>query len=584
MPWGARMRTIRLVWQMLNARQRTATFVLLAMMVISMAFEVLGIGMAVPALAAMTTADPASSPRMAAWMEWLGNPTRNEIICGGLLLLLLVYVIKTIFLLFSAFWQARFVAALQASLGKRLYGIYLAQPWTFHLCRNSAELARNLNELASMTNIVSSILGTIAELLVVLGIVSLLMWFEPVGTLVVGGVLGATTFLIGRANGRKLREWGKTKFEGQKELNRHMHQGLGGAKDIKIRGCEPIFLEHYRTHSDLVARMMAKLMVFQQVPRLWLELAALIAICLLTIVMLWEGRDSSTLVPSLGLFAAAAFRLLPSANRLTQAYYNLQFSQSSVQMIHNDLSLPVPPLSAASANALPFRESLTLHNVVFRFPNAHAAALDGVTLTIPYGKSVGILGGSGAGKSTAVDILLGLLEPSSGKVMVDGVDIRTDLRGWQNLVGYVPQSIYLCDDSLRENIAFGVPPERIDEEALKRAIKGAMLEEFVAALPNGAATVVGERGVRLSGGQRQRIGIARALYHDPRVLVLDEATSALDSGTESEVMAAVNALHGAKTIVIVAHRLSTLEHCDMLYRLEHGRLVQSGSFAEVVGT
>jgi len=276
--------------------------------------------------------------------------------------------------------------------------------------------------------------------------------------------------------------------------------------------------------------------------------------------------------------------LLPSANRLTQAYYNLQFSQSSVQMIHNDLSLPVPPLSAASANALPFRESLTLHNVVFRFPNAHAAALDGVTLTIPYGKSVGILGGSGAGKSTAVDILLGLLEPSSGKVMVDGVDIRTDLRGWQNLVGYVPQSIYLCDDSLRENIAFGVPPERIDEEALKRAIKGAMLEEFVAALPNGAATVVGERGVRLSGGQRQRIGIARALYHDPRVLVLDEATSALDSGTESEVMAAVNALQGAKTIVIVAHRLSTLEHCDMLYRLEHGRLVQSGSFAEVVGT
>jgi ABC-type multidrug transport system fused ATPase/permease subunit len=578
------MRTIRLVWQMLNARQRTATFVLLVMMVFSMAFEVLGIGMAVPALAAMTTADPASSPRMTAWMEWLGNPTRNQIIFGGLVLLLLLYLVKTAYLLFAAYWQARFVAALQASLGRRLYGIYLAQPWTFHLCRNSAELARNLNELAMMSNIIGSILSAIAELLVVLGIVSMLLWFEPVGTIVVGGVLGATTLLIGRLNGSNMRKWGEAKFAALKELNRHMYQGIGGAKDIKIRGSEPNFIEHYRTHSDLVARMMANHLVLQQVPRLWLELAALMAICLLTVVMIWEGRDSSTLVPSLGLFAAAAFRLLPSGNRLTQAYYSLQFSQSAVQLIHDDMALPTPPPAPGSASVLPFRESVTLEDVVFRFPNSRTPALDRINLTIPYGKSVGIVGGSGAGKSTAVDILLGLLEPTSGNVRVDGVDIRTDLRGWQNLVGYVPQTIYLCDDSLRENVAFGVPPEKIDEEAVDRAIRAARLDEFVAGLPEGLATVIGERGVRLSGGQRQRIGIARALYHDPRVLVLDEATSALDSGTESEVMAAVNALQGAKTIVIVAHRLSTLEQCDLLYRLEHGRLVQSGSFAEVVGT
>jgi len=203
-------------------------------------------------------------------------------------------------------------------------------------------------------------------------------------------------------------------------------------------------------------------------------------------------------------------------------------------------------------------------------------------MSIPYGAAVGIIGGSGAGKSTAVDLLLGLLEPKGGRVTVDGVDIRDNLRGWQDLVGYVPQSIYLCDESLRENVAFGVPPEEIDEQALERAILAARLDDFVASLPAGLSTVVGERGVRLSGGQRQRIGIARALYHDPAVLVLDEATSALDTATESEVMAAVNALQGAKTLVIIAHRLSTVEQCDVIYRLERGRVVGSGTLAEVV--
>jgi ABC-type multidrug transport system fused ATPase/permease subunit len=207
-----------------------------------------------------------------------------------------------------------------------------------------------------------------------------------------------------------------------------------------------------------------------------------------------------------------------------------------------------------------------------------------VSIRIPHGTAVGIIGGSGAGKSTAVDVLLGLLEPSSGKVTVDGIDIRGNPRGWQDMVGYVPQSIYLCDESLRANVAFGVPPEEIDEQALGRAIRAARLDDFVASLPDGLSTVVGERGVRLSGGQRQRIGIARALYHDPSVLVLDEATSALDTATESEVMDAVNALHGAKTLVIIAHRLSTVEQCDVVYRLEQGRVVGAGKLAEVVKT
>jgi ABC-type multidrug transport system fused ATPase/permease subunit len=286
------------------------------------------------------------------------------------------------------------------------------------------------------------------------------------------------------------------------------------------------------------------------------------------------------MVSSLGLFATAAFRLLPSVNRLAMAIQNFRFNASGLAALYNDLQLSSEPPKASPG--IEFRRSIALEGVVFRFPAAPAPALDGVTIRIPHGTSVGLIGGSGAGKSTAVDVLLGLLEPTEGRVTVDGIDIRDNLRGWQNLVGYVPQSIYLCDESLRENVAFGVPPEEVDEQALERAIRAARLDDFVATLPDGLSTVVGERGVRLSGGQRQRIGIARALYHDPAVLVLDEATSALDTATESEVMAAVNALQGAKTLVIIAHRLSTVEQCDIVYRLDRGRVISSGTLAEVV--
>jgi ABC-type multidrug transport system fused ATPase/permease subunit len=231
---------------------------------------------------------------------------------------------------------------------------------------------------------------------------------------------------------------------------------------------------------------------------------------------------------------------------------------------------------------MPFCDSIVLENVRFRYPASRENVLDAVSIRIPHGASVGFVGGSGAGKSTLVDVILGLLPPSAGRVTVDGNDIHDNLRGWQDTIGYVSQTIYLCDDSIRRNIAFGVPEKDIDDGAVKRALKAAQLDEFVTSLPAGADTFVGERGVRLSGGQRQRIGIARALYHDPKVLVLDEATSALDIDTEKGVMAAVNALHGTKTLIIVAHRLTTVADCDTLYRLDKGRVVQSGTFAEVI--
>ena len=570
------------VWSILTPRQRTAAFVLLGMMLVSMVFEMLGVGLMVPALAALTLDDAAPSPLASAILAWLGNPTKETLIIGAFLVLFLIYLLKTCFLLFSVYWQSRFISTLQTSLSRRLFTIYLNQPWSFHLGRNSAELMRTMSEASNFSQLCSTLLASVSDSLVLLGIVALLAFFEPLGTFVAAASLGISMQFLGWITGKRMQRWGEMRFKLAAIVTRHVHQGFGGAKDVKIRGREKYFVDQYDRHNRVAADLSVRQIVMGQVPRMWLELVAVTTLCVLAGTMLWQGRDSRDMVSSLGLFATAAFRLLPSVNRLALAIQNFRFGASGLAALYKDLQLSSEPPKAL--RGIEFQRSIALEGVVFRFPAAPAPALDGVTIRIPHGTAVGIIGGSGAGKSTAVDVLLGLLAPAEGRVTVDGVDIRDNLRGWQNLVGYVPQSIYLCDDSLRENVAFGVPPEEIDEPALERAIRAARLDDFVATLPEGLSTVVGERGVRLSGGQRQRIGIARALYHDPAVLVLDEATSALDTATESEVMAAVNALHGAKTLVIIAHRLSTVEQCDVVYRLDRGRVVRSGTLAEVVRT
>lgn len=576
------LKMVSAVWSTLSASQKTASLGLLGLMFTSMVLEMIGVGLMIPALAAMTLDDSAPSPVAASILDRLGNPTKQQLIVGAFFSLFVIYLVKTVFLLFSAYWQSRFISTLQTSMARKLFSIYLHQPWSFHLGRNSVELMRTMNEVSNFSQLCSMMLGSVSDTLVLLGVVAMLAYFEPLGTLVAGVSLLVAMQFFSAITGKRLQRWGDLRFQLAAVVGRHQQQGLAGAKDVKIRGREKYFVDQYDRHARVAADLSVRQIVMAQVPRMWLELVAVSTLCALAGSMLWQGRDSRDMVSSLGLFATAAFRLIPTVNRLALAAQNFRFGASGLAALRHDLNLPhVPP---QASRAVTFERSIALEGIVFRFPSAPTPALDGVTIRIPHGSAVGIIGGSGAGKSTAVDILLGLLEPTEGRVTVDGVDIRDNIRGWQNLVGYVPQSIYLCDESLRENVAFGVSPEEVDEQALERAIKAARLDEFVATLPDGLSTVVGERGVRLSGGQRQRIGIARALYHDPAVLVLDEATSALDTTTESEVMAAVNALQGAKTLVIIAHRLSTVEQCDIVYRLDRGRVVGSGTLAEVVRT
>jgi len=576
------MTSLSKLWSILTASEKASAVGLICLMLFSMLLEMLGIGIVVPALAAMSgNVQSARHPAVDQFLARLGNPSEQQLVLGGLAVLLALYTFKAAFLLFVSWRQLNFVAALQNRVSQTLFTTYLTQPWTFHLQRNSAELVRNTNDVNILANTCTVMLGSLAEMLVVMGIMALLLWFEPVGAIAVGCLMVGATLVLDRLTRVRLVRWGELAQHHGLLGWQHMFQGLNGAKDVKVLGCEQEFIDQFVGHRSSYVRFHTRQTFFGQIPRLWYELLAVAALCLLAAVMVWQGKTAQAMIPTLGLFAAAAFRMLPSVNRLAHAMQSLRFSQATIDMIHSELNLPRSEPETDRA-PLPFSGTIELEGVFFRYPSAAADSISGVSLTIPHGSSVGIIGGSGAGKSTLVDMILGLLEPSKGRVTVDGTDIATNMRGWQSRIGYVPQSIYLCDDSLRRNVAFGLPDNKIDDDAVRRALKSAQLEEFISELPNGVNTLVGERGVRLSGGQRQRIGIARALYHDPAVLILDEATSALDTETETGVMEAVEALHGAKTLIIVAHRLSTVAHCDTLYRLERGKVVACGNSRDLI--
>ncbi len=578
------MITFQKLWNLLTPKQRRSAFMLLALMFVGMLLETVGIGLVIPAMALMTQTDMAAKyPAAAPVLAMLGNPSHKQLLVGGMLALAAVYAVKALFLGFLAWRQAHFSHTLQASLSYRLFAGYLRQPYSFHLQRNSAQLLRNtINSVNGVTNVTQQGLILISEGLVLIGFSALLLWVEPLGALVVVITLGGAAWGFHRVTRKRIVRWGQASQYHEGLRIQHLQQGLGGAKDVKLLGREGDFLAQYRTHNDSSARVSERRSTLQALPRLWLEFLAVTGLAALVLIMVEQGKPLDALLPTLGLFAAAAFRLMPSINRVMAALQSIRFSTAVIDTVDAELRLVDVPVAPTEGKVLPLNQALTLDHIAFRYPSAEVQSLRGISLSIPRGASVGFIGGSGAGKSTLVDVILGLLTPDHGVVSVDGVDIQGNLRGWQDQIGYVPQTIFLTDDTLRRNIAFGLPNEQIDEAAIRRAVHSAQLEQFVSELALGLDTIVGERGIRLSGGQRQRIGIARALYHNPAVLVLDEATSSLDMATERGVMDSVRALKGEKTLLIVAHRLSTVESCDRLYRLEQGRVIEEGSAADVL--
>ena len=477
--------------------------------------------------------------------------------------------------------QSRFSADLSANLSQRLFLGYLHQPYTFHLQRNSSDLIRNIqSEVVLFTDVSKAAIVMSTEFSVLLTTIVFLFVVEPAGAFFVTSFLGIIAFLFHRVTKGKLLKWGK-----QRQINdgfaiKHLLQGLGGVKDVKLFGREEQFLQEYSKYNSSSARLLAKVLTLGQAPRLYLEVLSVIGLAGLVISMILQSKPLDQLIPILGVFVVAAFRMIPSVIRILSSMQTFRYIRPVVDVLSNEFLMiqktQEQKLISNPSEKIDFNNAIELKEVIFYYPGSSVPALNGISIKIKKGETIGFIGASGSGKSTIVDVILGLLLVSEGEVMVDNNNIQMNMRSWQDKIGYVPQSIYLTDDTLRCNVAFGLPDEQIDDEAVMRAIKAAQLETLVSTLSEGVETIVGERGIRLSGGQRQRIGIARALYHDPSVLVLDEATSALDTETEQGVMDAVKALHGTKTVLIVAHRLTTVQDCDRIYRLDTGKIVATG--------
>ncbi len=570
------------IQSLLTQLEKRKAYYLLVLMLIGMLLETISIGLVVPLIGLMMQNDIAVKyPAVAPLLAYFNNPSQTEIIVSAMVFLIFVYFAKAGFIAFSIWKQTSFAYKLQGRVSEQLFKMYLNQPYVFHLNRNSADLIRNATtEVTLFTLVINALLLFITEILVLIGIVSILIYIQPVGAFLVVGVLGVAGLSFNRFTRNRVLRWGKTRQYHDGMRIQHIQQGLGGIKEVKLYGREDDFLRQFSLHNYESARTNGNQVMIQQFPRLGLEFLAIFGLAMLVFIMTFNKVALITIVPTLGLFAAAAFRLMPSANRLLGALQTLRFHSPVIDILSKELK-DSPSLADRSAisdftEINKFECKIEFRKVGYSYVGTSIKALDNISFTIEKGQAVGIIGASGSGKSTLIDILLGLLHASEGSVQIDGIKLGEDAKSWQSQVGYVPQTIYLTDDSLKSNVAFGLPKDNINEDAVSKAIEAAQLKEFISQLPEGIETVVGERGVRLSGGQRQRIGIARALYHNPEVIVLDEATSALDSITEHEVMEAIHMLHKTKTIIIVAHRLSTVEKCDKLFQLKDGKLVATG--------
>jgi ABC-type multidrug transport system fused ATPase/permease subunit len=482
---------------------------------------------------------------------------------------------KEIFLGLSLWMQRGFIARLELRFQTELFDRYTKQSYEFHLMNNSSLLSRNiLNSTNFINNVVDPIFILLTDGFATIALCVALVVIEPIAMSVTICSVGAVAAAFHGFSKRRIEKWGVERQLQDGMKLQQMNETFGGMKEIVMTGRGDYFRTRFSSNIGGLSHLNRKFTTLLGIPRLYLELLSVAGLAALVLSMLALGRTSESLLPLLALFAGGAFRLMPAINRITFAFQSLRMGRPIVGVLQADL------LRAGSCEpdvkirqSMRFEQAIRFEDVTYSYPDTDKAVLDGVSFEIKKGFEVGIVGTTGAGKSTLVDVLLGLLRPTRGKVTVDGIDISTNIRSWQDLFGYVPQTIFLIDSSIRANIAFGIEEQDIDDERVARALELAQLREFVEELPAGMNELVGERGVRLSGGQRQRIGIARALYLDPPILVFDEATSALDVETEKEVMKSMDHLRTEKTIVIVTHRTSALEQCDQTLAIESGKLV-----------
>lgn len=581
------MDTARKLFALLTPRERRNLLLLFVAVLIMAVLEVVSVAAILPFLS--VAADPASIQENAylLWAyETLGFDSVNQFLVFLGLGAFVALVVSNAFISFTTWLKYRYVFMRQHTLSKRLLERYLRQPYEFFLQRNSADLSKNvLSEVQEVTRelMLPAIMG-LAKGMVALFIIGFLIVMDPLLAVLVTVTLGGAYGLIYVLVRKRLSRTGRERVQANQDRYTAASEAFGGIKDIKLMGKEEAFLDQYDRPSKLYAKRYAAMKAIAYVPRYALEAVAFGGIILIAVYLIGTQGNFQQIIPMLGLYAFAGYRLMPALQQLFKAVAQSKFNSNALDVLYRDLvdSEERAGVPSRNGHAKPVRltDRLELRDVTFSYAGAEQPALKDISLEIEANTTVGIVGTTGSGKTTLVDVILGLLRPQEGELLVDGIPLDGhNLRAWQNDLGYVPQDIVLADTTVARNIAFGLSEKEIDMEAVEAAAQAAHIHDFITQeLPHGYDTVVGERGMRLSGGQRQRIGIARALYHQPSVLVFDEATSALDHGTEAEVMEAIYKLHGTRTIIIIAHRLSTVKRTEQVIVFEKGMLVKAGHF------
>lgn len=561
---------------LLNKHQQRCVILLFLMMIIGAFLEVIGISMVIPLVTALINRNIIEEneyvSQVCAWLH-ISDYKGFAIICIGFIVL--VYIMKTIYLLLQYYLQYRFVSNGQFMMQSRLLSSYIYRPYEFFLQVESGVVIRIIqSDTLNAFQLLSMLLGMLSDVVVTIALTITIFILNPLMTGVTAAIMVLLMVILVKVVRPMLRRQGTIFQSSCATSNKWLLQSISGIKEMKVTKTEEYFLENYKRYGKKQANASRINNTLQATPRLFIEATCIISLLIMIGIMLLMDYQVELLLPALSAFAMAAIKLLPNTNRIVAAVNQVSFLEPALDSILKTLSSFKGEVTNPVENAkdITLRSSIELRDITFHYPDSDTLILDKANMTIPVGSSVGIIGASGAGKTTAVDIILGLLKPQEGQVLADGEDVLLNKGGWLNHIGYIPQVIFMLDATIRENIVFGSELDDTDDKILWNALEEAQLADFIRSLPEGLETAIGERGIRLSGGQRQRIGIARALYRNPDVLVFDEATSALDNETEEAIMESINSLHGKKTMIIIAHRLTTIKECDLVFRVENGKI------------
>lgn len=590
-------KTTRKILDLLSSSERKKLYLLFAALLCVSVVEMMGIASILPFMAVVANPDIIYSNR---WLkqvyDLLGLTSQQSFLLFLGIVMLGLLVFTNLFKALTVWWTLKYDNQLNYALGRKLLAAYLARPYEFYLNRNTAELGKNI--LSETRNVIASVLSpsmqALASAILSFFILALLVVVNPLIAFAIFLALGGSYALIYWLVQYRLASLGYEQMEANTMKYKVSSEALAGIKDLKILGREMVFLERYAVHAQRHAWHNATVGIISQLPRYFLEIIAFGGILLIVLFNLESQQTASAIVPILALYAFAGYRLLPALQQFFASISMVRYGLPALYLVHRDLVEARPTVepeivlaeTKKELQALPFTREFEIKNVTYAYPNTQEPSINKISLIIAPNTSIGFVGATGSGKTTIVDIILGLLQPTYGQLLVDGIEISgPNLTRWQRNLGYVPQHIYLCDDTISRNIAFGVPDGEVDMKAVVRVARIANLHTFIESeLPEQYQTVIGERGLRLSGGQRQRIGIARALYNDPKVLIMDEATSALDGITEEAVMEALRNLSGKKTVIMIAHRLTTVKDCDQIYHLDRGRIVNQGTYQELLSS